>query len=364
MTIFIILFIYLLLLKVLFEGKNSDKDRKKLCVFAGFGLWIVLALRSPYCGVDLVSGDYAAANYLTLFFRAADYSFIQIIKGVLSYFSSAEVGWLVYCKLVSLISKDFQFFLAITAFIQIFLIGFVFYKYSSDIILSYIVYFCFGLYIMSFSGLRQSTATALTFFSFYFLVNNKKWLFALIVLLASSLHTSALLFVIAYPLKKIRLNTRKSIVSIIGIFAALPFLSFVVSAVIPILFGSRYRHYMDSGGAITLFLLYVIIFLFSLKTKLVTQQDSLYRNLIVVAVACQSLGYISAGAMTRIGFYFSIFFTLLFPELIKVYSDKGSRQTLFIIVSLLFFAFFYITNIDGYLNVIPYYFYWERIFIY
>ena len=364
MTIFIILFIYLLLLKVLFGGKNSKNARKSLCVLAGFGLWVVLALRSPYCGVDLVSGVAGSANYLNQFLRVTYYSLTQIAEGSLSYFTSSETGWLLYSKLVSLVTRDFQVFLAITAFIQIGLIGFVFYKYSSDIILSYIVYFCFGLYIMSFSGLRQSTAVAIAFFSFHFLINNKKWLFALAVLLAASLHTSALLFFIAYPLRKIQLSTTKSIIAIFAVFVALPLLSFIIGTVVPFLFGNRYQHYEDTGGAITLFLLYVAISLFSLKIKLNTQRDSLYRSLIIVAVACQSLGYISAGAMTRIGFYFSIFFSLLFPELVKVYSAKDSRQILFTLVSLLFFVFFYLTNIGGYLNVVPYYFFWEQVLIY
>ena len=217
---------------------------------------------------------------------------------------------------------------------------------------------------MSFSGLRQSTAFTLTFFSFHFLVNKKKWLFALIVLLASSLHTSALVFLIAYPLQKIRLDQGRGIISIILVFAIVPFLSSIVSTIVPIIYGNRYQYYQDEGGSITLFLLYTLIFFFSLKIDITTIQERLCRNLIVFAVACQSLGYISTGAMTRIGFYFSIFFTLLFPELVKVYSGTSGKRILFTILALLFFAFFFLTNRGGYLNVVPYYFFWETPFIY
>ena len=363
MGIFVALFLYLMALKVL-NRDNTSKGRLIISILAGLGLWLVLALRSPFCGIDLVGGADGSVNYLNMFLTATNYSVVQIIEGRLSTFSSVEVGWFVYCKLVSLLSTDFQFFLAITAFFQIFFIGFVFYKYSGDIILSYIVYFCFGLYVMSFSGLRQSTAFTLTFFSFHFLVNKKKWLFALIVLLASSLHTSALVFLIAYPLQKIRLDQGRGIISIILVFAIVPFLSSIVSTIVPIIYGNRYQYYQDEGGSITLFLLYTLIFFFSLKIDITTIQERLCRNLIVFAVACQSLGYISTGAMTRIGFYFSIFFTLLFPELVKVYSGTSGKRILFTILALLFFAFFFLTNRGGYLNVVPYYFFWETPFIY
>ena len=363
MEIFVVLFLYLLALKFYIKN-SSQKNRALLSILAGFGLWIILALRSPYCGIDLVTGVDGSANYLNQFITASDYSFTQIVRGSLSYFSSVEVGWVLYCKLLSLFSTNFQVFLAITALIQMGLIGFVFYKYSKDIALSYIVYFCFGLYIMSFSGIRQSTAIALTFFSFHLLLSNKKWQFFLTVFIASSIHTSALIFLIAYPLKKIRMDAKKSIFALVGILFSIPFLSAIGNFLIPLLFGGRYINFEGEGGAINRFIIYVVIFLSSLNIKINNQQNNLYRSMILMAVAGQSLGIIGNAHVTRIAYYFSIVFSMLFPELLASYSSKKERTTLFTVTSLLFFAFFYLTNKGGYLNVVPYYFFWERPFFY
>jgi hypothetical protein len=182
--------------------------------------------------------------------------------------------------------------------------------------------------------------------------------------LATSIHSSAVIFAIAYPLRNIRLGVKLSVLAAFGVLMMMPFLSEIVNSLVPLLFGYRYAHYQNEGGAITLFLLYIVIFLLSLKIKLTNQQNGLNRSFILLAVACQSLGYISTGAVTRIGFYFSIFFSLLFPILVNSYIDKKSRGFTSAILSLLLFAFFYLTNKGGYLNVVPYYFFWEKPFLY
>lgn len=359
MEVFIALFVYLLFIKAFV---NSHR-RGMICILAGIGLWLVLALRSPYCGIDLVTGVSGSSNYYNMFVKASSSSFFEILSGELSSISSMERGWLLYCMLASYISSYFQVFLAITALIQLILIGFIIYKYSTDIILSYIVYFCFGLYIMSFSGIRQSTAFAITFFSVHFLLNKENIKFILTVLLAASIHNSALIFLLAFPLYNMRFTSANSRIAIIGVFFLLPFLSAIINTVVPFVFGSRYNNYQDTGGAITLFLLYVIIYILSLKILIENQKDNLIRGLIVMAVACQSLGSIGSGAITRIGFYFTIFFTLLFPELVNVYSTNKNKSIMTFFMSLLLFVFFYWTNKDGYLDVIPYYFFWENPFI-
>lgn len=355
MVVYFLLFIYLLLLKLLV----NPQKRKSVCVLAGFGLWVVLALRSPYCGIDLMSGASGSANYYNMFEKTIDASIIQILDGDLTRVSNMERGWLLYCKLVSLFSTQFQVFLAITALVQLSLIGFVFYRLSFDIILSFITYFCFGLFVVSFSAIRQSTAFAISFLSAFFILRKQYRLFFSTVLLASSIHSSALIFLLAYPLNRIRFNSVMSRIFICSFFVFLPFLSVIVKIVVPFIFGTRYQNYQDSGGAISLFILYVILFVMALKISNLSTRDNLLRCMIALAVICQSLGYIGAGAITRIGFYFSIFFTLIFPDLVAAYSTRSNRTVVFFMSSLLLLGFFYLTTKDGYLDVVPYHFFWQ-----
>ena len=84
------------------------------------------------------------------------------------------------------------------------------------------------------------------------------------------------------------------------------------------------------------------------------------RGLILFAVIGQSLGIISSSSMTRIGFYFSIFFTLLIPEISNSFFGKKNRVLGSFITSVMFILFFYLTVKDGYLDVVPYYYFWEK----
>ena len=311
-----------------------------------------------------MSGDLDSANYVNIFSWVTEYSLIELFKGGLSYLSHMEIGWFLYCKIITVIITNFQLFLAITALIEISLIGFVLYKYSKDIVLSFIVFFSFGLYIISFSGLRQSVAFSLTFFSYYYLMEKKNVKFVLTVILASAIHTSAFIFLIAYPLKLVSFTTRKSLLLLCLVFILLPVLSSLIDFIAPLLFGGRYLNFQDKGGAITLFLLYAIIFVFYIKLNINNEYDNSYRGIILMAVFCQSLGYIGSGAITRIGFYFTIFFTLLFPKLVIGYSSKQSRGVCAFIISLLLLTYFWLVNKDGYLDVIPYYFFWEKPYLY
>lgn len=336
-------------------SKNNEKARLYCTILCVFGAWIVMALRSPWCGVDLYRGA-GEVSYFWVFEKVRDYSFFEV--PILTTKVSQEIGWILYNKIISLLTDDFQLFLALTALLTVGLIGFVIYKYSSNIYLSILVFCTFGLYHFFFSGLRQGVAVSLTFFAYYFLDQKKYLIFCLLVLLASTMHSSALVFLLALPLSKINFTPRLSLLCLGGVLCLLPFLSSLVQFVTDILFPNRYHHYEDQGGAITMFVVYVFIYFLTLWLK--TDFASKLRGILLFAVLGQSLGIISTTSMTRIGFYFSIFFALVMPELSSKILGKKFRTLGTFMVSILFILYFYLTVKDGYLDVIPYYFFWEK----
>lgn len=351
MEIFWLLYGWLLVVSIL-NRRNTQRQRLTQTILSGFGLWLVLALRSPYCGVDL-------ASYIDTFGQVADRSFFDIL---FTKNEGLETGWLIYSKIIRLFTHDSQMLLAVTAAITVWSVSWMIYKYASNITLAFIIYASFGLYYFSFSGIRQALALAVTFYAAHFILENRKLLvFGALVLLASAIHSSAIVFFVALIPLRFRMTRRRGALVLIATLCVLPFLRSLIQYITPILFENRYQYYEDEGGAIGLLSIYAILFVSSLLIS--DDKDrryNIYRWMLLFALCGQSLGLISTGAMTRIAFYFSIFYPLYIPEFLGRLRLKPEIK-LFIKAGLIigFITFFYLTNKGGYLDVVPYHFFWE-----
>lgn len=357
MGIFWLLFGWLFIVSLFRYSEKPDTQRAIQTTLSGLGLWLPLALRSPHCGVDLIG---RGIGYVGYFERVANTSWNNLFHLHLFHF---EKGWTVLNRIIAVITSDRQVFLAIIAAIGVALVSYTIYKYATNVLVSFVTYACLGLYIFSFSGIRQATAIAVTFFAAHFLLkeNKNQLIFAALVLIASSFHSSAIIFLAAWPLSLRRLNREKGFIMLVFLLGALPFLSSIINFLTPILFGTKYGNYENEGGAFTMFAVYTVIYISSLMIEDEENPNKLsfYRFMLLSAAACQSLGLISNGAMTRIGYYFCIFYALYVPYFINLYFHQTSKIISFVAVTLLI-VFFYLTTSGGYLNVVPYYFFWER----
>lgn len=354
MEIFWALFVYMLLVECFFGGGivgNGNRYRGLRTTLHGIGIWLVLALRSPLNGID-IAGYCRGFTYIS-----EQFSFVESFTEIVYY----EQGWVVLNKLISYLTTDIHIFLAIVAGIMIGLVSWGIYKNSKDIFLSFVIFISFGLYVMCFSGLRQSLAFSVTFYSFRFIKEDRFVPFLLCVLLASTFHISSIIFLVAWLVRKVRLPFVKG-AWFLAIYCILviPFLRIFVPIVIMLLFGGeKYQHYQDEGGAITMFVVYSLMFLLSYLIKADNDKRlNFYRWMILFATMCQSLGIISSGAMTRISYYFTIFFPLFFAELVA-HVHGFQKKVLSGLGAVLFVIFFYLTTSDGYLDVVPYHFFWE-----
>lgn len=360
MEVFWYLFAYLIVVDALFNYKATKKRRLYSTILMWLGLSTVLGLRSPQCGIDL------KGSYFSYFSDFANMSWGEVLSWIGGYL---EPGFIIYGKLLAIIWGEPHFSVAITAFITIGLISFVIYKYSNNILLSFIIFSCLGLYIFSFSGIRQALAFSMTFFSFHFIVKGNKKAFFLTALLATSIHYSSFVFLFVWPLWNIKITRSKSLLSLAILMFIIPFLGIIVSAITPYLFGGRYNDYQDKGGATTMFFVYVLLFLFSVFFKpmfkdtvqnvtIKLKEHNFYKWMILFSVVFQATGFISAGSMTRITYYFSIFFCLYLPNIIMTF-PKQSRGVMRIILIFLLIFFFYLVVKDGFMDVVPYHFFWE-----
>ena len=248
-------------------GDPSGKKKILSVVYCTF-LILILGLRHPTMGVDLKS-------YLPSFHILSSYSLQDAFA--LSSFLNYEKGFVLLNVLIGKINESEQLFLFVCALLSIAPVGYVFYKKSDSIELSYIFYLGLTCFLMCFSGLRQGIAIGICFFASLFVVKRKIIPFLLLVLLGSTFHTSSMLFLIAYPLYNLNLSKNGRIASIVLLPIAFVLKGSLFSLLCSIV--GLYKSSVDDNGAWTLFVVYFLIYVFCCIFKTEDKLYNFYLNL-------------------------------------------------------------------------------------
>ncbi len=192
-------------------------------------------------------------------------------------------------------------------------------KYSSNVFLSYIYLIVLGSFGFSMSGLRQTLALSILTFSFGFLQNKKFWKFLLLVLTASLFHSSALVFVLAYPIYNIKERKRNLlIISLIAIFIVLNSSS-IMKFYIDILGQEEtYGGYLDRDTTLTMagFIIFFFVTAFCVLF-LWCEKSPKYKRLCFLSIVSLAFRLLSATALAelfRISLYFSVFDPIMLAE--------------------------------------------------
>src|SRR5690606_35264220 len=104
-----------------------------------------------------------------------------------------DFGFNLFQMLLQMISLDPQLLIFSTAFITHMLIISVFYRYAKLFEVSMYVFITSGLFTVSMNGIRQFLAAAIIFTATKFLIEGHFKKYAVVVLLAATIHTSALI---------------------------------------------------------------------------------------------------------------------------------------------------------------------------
>lgn len=329
---------------------QSAKSKNKFFIIISIATIILFqSVRKWTVGTDIVT-------YLDFFDKLKNES----IANFSVLFGSIEIGFLYYNKLIAMFTSDNQMFLFVVSATIFIPIGYVIYKNSLNFYLSLIALISFGIYNFTFSGIRQSIALAITFLSYEF-IKKRQWLrFLLLVILASTFHKSALVFLPAYLLYTIKIK-KKHFALIMGLVV---FIFIFKSFLLRFLLSSAFEKYDNSEllvetGAYTMFFIMLLIYSISIfvqgKTKNPLVMNA-YSNFMLIAVMIQIAASESQIAM-RAGYYYFIFITLLFPEIMTSVKEKKVRNGFVFITITICLVFYYLTTINSRLN--PYLFYWE-----
>lgn len=270
------------------------------------------------------------------------------------YNENIEPGFNFLVNFLNLLGAHYTFYFGIIAFIQLYLI-FKAVKNYYDIYACLIFIFITNNYWLTFSnGLRQILAFAILAYSIKFLLNHKYWQYILCGIIAMSIHKSAIIPLVIYPILTLKIFYFKNIaLQILGIIIALflmniGVISNILGHVDQIVISLGYGNYIDGqydftketnlgvGFYITL-ILNIIIVLYSNKMKEMFNNTWIpyAYNLFYIGILLKYI-FISSQLFSRINYYFSYFglfigaFTLLY-----LYNKKKNVSYIFIVLSLL-----------------------------
>lgn len=165
-------------------------DAQKLYVVLAMGyLMLLAALRSPVVGTDTLS-------YCRYFRSAASCDSLHRAWSVLR----LEKGYVTFLYLLTRITANEQWLLVVSSVFSFYSFGRFISRYSRMPWMSVLLFYLLMLFDFFLSGMRQMLAIAILLFAYDKLREKKPIPFLLLVLLAVTVHSSAVLFLLLYPI--------------------------------------------------------------------------------------------------------------------------------------------------------------------
>ena len=278
-----------------------------------------------------------------------------------------EIGFLYINKIISLFSKEPQFYLAAVAVLVSIPIYSTYRRLCTDAALAVVLYCTMSTFVMMFSGIRQMISMAIGFVAYEFARKKKLVPFVLLVLLAMSFHASAFMLAFMYPLYHARI-TKRWLYVVVPVLGLCFLYNRQIFGVLTLIL-ERYTEYnteIEPTGAYTMLVLLglfcVFCFLIPDERKLDDETIGL-RNFLLLTFALQMFAPLHMLAM-RMGYYYMIFIPLLLPRVIECRSRRWSQVAIWgrhVMVTFFLLYFFVSASAGGSLHVFPYHFFWERV---
>lgn len=300
-------------------------------------LIVILSLRDELIGND-------TGGYRRFFESYSAMSLRQVMAN-----TSDILYWLLNW-LVGQFTRDFQVFLAVVAVITVAPIASVYGKDREHGFLKCVLFMNMTVFIMLFSGLRQSVALAMGMVAYEYVVRKKPLRFLLFALIAFGFHHSAFIILLYYPLCHFTFKRRHLWFVIPAVLAVFifnkPIFSFAAQAMNSV-FGEKYDGETTETGAYAMLILFAIFTVFAYvlpDEKLMDKETLGQRNLLLMALVLQCFAPVHVLAM-RLNYYFIIFIPVLIPKILKYHKRSLKKLTIASqVVMIGFFVLYYLIN--------------------
>lgn len=306
----------------------SKKKRKVICIVETITLALLSGLRHISIGPD-------TETYGIMFDRVKGQSWATLLRNFrLGYLSSVDIsrdpGYPIFEKLVQMFTDEYQWFLMVIAALFFVALGVFIYRFSSNPLISYILFICLFFSFFGTTGHRQTVATAIIVLCGTIFIEKKKFFpFLILAFLASTLHMSSLCILPFYFMSRIKINKASLAtywIAIAGSFILRnQLLEFLQSLI-------GYENYQEHEGVTAgtfvylLLALGIIVTLFH-KKLLEANPKTMTMAINATMIACFFVPLMLINpTIIRIVFYFALHLMLILPELGKIFSKEGDRK--------------------------------------
>lgn len=328
------MFIYLAIFLLLLVGSFFSRNLQKYyLVFSFLILFFLSAFRDITVGTD-------TAAYKYLFTKVQSGEILQ----------RQEIGWHYFNAIIAYFDGHFQWILVFSTLLVLAPVFMVVKRHSLNPMLSIFLFYSLYIYLQSFNIMRQIIALSITFYSFKFLIEDKKYIYYIIgVLIASLFHITALL---CLPLIFARKIPDKKLIAVILILTSLVVGVLLSSFLLPIaadLLG--YSHYLtqfesetETGMFLMLSNLVAIFFVIS------SSKSNAFLQVFIIYIIFYNI-VARVPFASRLVSYFSIFQLLFYPY--YIYNNKLKHRHVSLLIVVLYATIVFIRNF-GAGDVIPY----------
>jgi len=339
-------FIYFSLLSIVCGLTNNSNKRVGLLIIV-FLTWILIGLRDVSIGTDTNS-------YVCRFQSISNLSFDAVWEEAIK---SNEPLYIIITWILGIISNNYTIYLLGWALFPALAIYSL--KDSLSNTSQYfgaIVVMCMlGLYAFFIAGIRQTAAISIALISYKYIREEKLIKFVCCIAIAYLIHNTAILFILAYPLKFIKVRWWFPIV-LVGLYIASS--SVQIDGIVQLagfIFKDRFAAYgttyESSQNASAFFIQLALYLLAFCKIKPLVEKDPTNNILFVlstVGLFFQSLAGMLA-EMSRISFYFCVFDIILIPRALAEYGKiRPIINTVFIVTCLILLLFISKSNLPLY----------------
>ena len=322
-----------------------------------FHPWFALLVIAP---VIIWAGFRSGAGYVDT--NAYIRMYAKIPTGISDLFhyitvvQTKDPGFSIYLAIIKkLFGSSYTPFLFISALIQGLAVTFFFRKYSSQFMISMFIFIASTEYFSwMFNGLRQFLAVAIALIAFRFLFEKKYIPYVLLILLASTIHLTAIILLpVAFIVNSRPWSIRVFIVLGIAIFALIAtnqFTDFLNSSLQDTQYSDSVEYWQQEhfGGTNPIRVLVQIVptvIAVVARRKLAENSNRLIDisiNMSVVSAAIWLVSMVTSGIhIGRLPIYVSLFNNILLPYEIQILFNEKDQRIVKIAMVVLYLAYSY-----------------------
>lgn len=329
----------------------QKKNKVAMGFFFGFFL-ILLCCRDLQVGTD-------TENYA--------YIFSQISNRPLPRFSepSSELGFTFFCKALSYVSENSRVFFVVSSVWCVIPIAKLYQESNLDPSLTISLFSICSVFVMFFSGVRQSMTIAMGILAYQFVRDKRVVAYLITVAIACTIHNSAFLLLALYPVYYAKI-TPKWLYAVVPVMVTVfvfssPIFGFLMRILAQF---TRFDIEASATASYSMLILFIFLAVFSYlipeEAKLDEETKGL-RNLLLLVIVLQMFAPLHTLAM-RMNYYFIVFIPALMPKIIQASKPalvSIARLGRHVMVAFFIAYFFFVLAPSKALNVFPYAFFWE-----